>query len=74
MDQGFHFGNVQNASVRIYDSSSNRQLCEYKLTESFDGCDSLIIGRFFRSGADWLFEAMGQAFGGGLGATIALYQ
>lgn len=74
MDQGFHFGNVQNASVRIYDSSNNRQLCEYKLTESFHGCDSLIIGRFFRSGTDWQFEAMGQAFSGGLGATIALYQ
>lgn len=74
MDQGFHFGNVENASVRIYDSSNNNQLCEYRLTESFDGFDSLLIGRFYRNGSEWEFEALGQAFAGGLGATLALYQ
>lgn len=73
MDAGFHFGNVQNSSVRVYDSSSNEIMCQYQLTESFDGCDSMIIGRFFRNGIDWEFEAMGQAFQGGLGATVELY-
>jgi stress response protein SCP2 len=33
----------------------------------------MIIGRFFRNGIDWEFEAMGQAFQGGLGATVELY-
>jgi len=73
MDAGFHFGNVKNSSVRIYNTLNNEILCQYQLTENFEGCDSLIIGRFFRNGSEWEFEAMGQAFGGGLGATVELY-
>jgi tellurium resistance protein TerD len=74
IDAGFHFGNVNNASVRIYNSSNNEVICQYKLTESFNGLDSLIIGRFSKSGTEWGFEAIGQAFGGGLGAIVELYQ
>ena len=72
-DAGFHFGNVNNASVRVYNSSNNEVICQYKLTESYDGLDSLVIGRFFRNGTEWEFEAMGQAYGGGLEATVNLY-
>jgi tellurium resistance protein TerD len=64
---------VLNSSVRVYDNSSNSILCQYKLSETFDGCDSLIIGRFFRNGSEWEFEAMGQAYSGGLAATVELY-
>ena len=73
-DAGFHFGTVKNASVRVYNSANNSVICQYQLTENFDGCDSLIIGRFFRNGAEWEFEGIGQAFSGGLGATVELYQ
>ncbi len=73
LNEGFHFGNVLNSSVRVYDTSSNTILCQYKLSETFDGCDSLVIGRFFRNGSEWEFEAMGQAYSGGLAATVELY-
>jgi tellurium resistance protein TerD len=73
MDAGFNFSNVRNASVRVYNSSTNAVICQYQLAESFPDCDSLIIGRLFRSGAEWEFEAMGQAFGGGLQATVSQY-
>jgi tellurium resistance protein TerD len=73
MDAGFHFGNVKNSSVRVYNSANNDIICQYELTEDFSGCDSLIIGRFFRTGNDWEFEAIGHAFSGGLGATVGLY-
>jgi tellurium resistance protein TerD len=71
--EGFHFGNVLNSVVRIYDDVNNKIICQYQLSESYPGCDSLIIGRFFKSGSDWEFEAIGQAFEGGLGATVELY-
>lgn len=70
---GVHFGNVLNSAVRVYNQSNGSVLCQYELTEKFDGCDSLIIGRFYRSGSEWEFEAMGQAFEGGLAATVELY-
>lgn len=73
IDDGVHFGNVLNSAVRIYDESKNNVICQYELSDKFDGCDSLIIGRFYRMGDEWEFEAMGQAFEGGLGATVELY-
>jgi tellurium resistance protein TerD len=72
-EDGFHFGNVLNPSVRVYNKSNNSVLCQYQLAETYDGCDSLIIGRFYRNGNEWEFEAMGQAFDGGLSATVELY-
>jgi tellurium resistance protein TerD len=73
IEEGFHFGNVLNPAVRIYNTGTGEIICQYELNESFNGCDSLIIGRFFRSGSEWEFEAMGQAYGGGLQATVDLY-
>ena len=72
-NEGFHFGNVLNSSVKVYDQNGDKVLCQYKLNESFEGCDSLIIGRFYRNGSEWEFEAIGQAFEGGLAATVELY-
>lgn len=72
-DEGFHFGNVLNSAVKVYNKADGSTLCQYKLSESYEGCDSLIIGRFYRSANEWEFEAMGQAFEGGLAATVELY-
>jgi tellurium resistance protein TerD len=72
-NEGFHFGNVLNSSVRVYNKLSGDTICQYQLTETYNGCDSLIIGRFYRSGIEWEFEAIGQAFEGGLNATVELY-
>jgi tellurium resistance protein TerD len=71
--EGFNFGNVLNSSARIYNQATGSVMCEYRLGESFGNCDSLIMGRFYRNGSDWEFEALGQAFEGGLAATVALY-
>ena len=73
VSDGVHFGNVLNPAVRIYNQADGSVICQYELSEQFDGCDSLIIGRFYRSGSEWEFEAMGQAFEGGLAATVELY-
>jgi tellurium resistance protein TerD len=73
IEDGVHFGNVLNPSVRIYNQSNGSVLCEFNLTEKYDRCDSLIIGRFYRNGAEWEFEALGLAFEGELGATVEFY-
>lgn len=72
-DEGFHFGNILNSAVRVYNCVNGEILCQYQLAEIYNGCDSLILGRFYRSGTEWEFEAMGQAFEGGLAATVELY-
>jgi tellurium resistance protein TerD len=70
---GFNFSSVANASVRVYNSSNNQIICQYKLAESFPNSDTLNIGRCYRSGNEWEFEAMGQDYTGGLETALALY-
>jgi tellurium resistance protein TerD len=70
---GFNFSNVSNASVRVYNADSNQVICQYTLAESFANADTLNIGRVFRNGNDWEFEALGEAYTGGLATALELY-
>jgi tellurium resistance protein TerD len=70
-EAGFNFSNVTNASVRIYDLSNNNILCEYSLNESFPDADTLNIGRLYKYDNEWNFEALGDAYIGGLEATLS---
>lgn len=72
--RGHHFGNVENSYINIRNAADNSILCQYKLKESFDGQDSLVIASIARNGGEWNVEALGQAFSGGLAALIGLYQ
>jgi tellurium resistance protein TerD len=67
---GFNFSNVTNASVRIYNLENNEVLCEYYLNESFPDADTLNLGRLYRYDKEWHFEALGDAYTGGLQATL----
>ncbi len=71
--EGFNFGNTKNASVRLYNMDTNAGICEYQLTEDHPGADSIIIGRFYRNGSEWQFEAMVTSFNGGLQACLGSY-
>lgn len=71
--RGHNFGNVKNAAIRVLNPASNAEICRFDLSEQFGDADSLVIGRLFRDGSDWKFEAMGDSFGGGLGALVELY-
>lgn len=71
--RGQDFGNVCNAGVRIFNHANGEEMCKFTLTEQFSNADSLVIGRLFRDQKEWKFEAMGEAFGGGLGALVELY-
>lgn len=68
-----HFGNVENSFINIRNAADNSILCQYKLKESFDGQDSLIIASITRNNGEWNVEALGQAFSGGLNTLIELY-
>jgi tellurium resistance protein TerD len=70
-DAGFNFSNVTNANVRVIDLSTQNILCEYLLNESFPDADTLNIGRLYRYDNDWNFEALGDAYNGGLEATLS---
>lgn len=72
--RGHHFGNVMNSYINIRNSNDNTILCQYKLEEAFNQQDSVIIASLSRNGGEWHVEGLGQAFAGGLGTLIELYQ
>ncbi|MBL0178690.1 MAG: TerD family protein [Gemmatimonadetes bacterium] len=72
-ERGHNFGNVRNAAIRVVNMSNDEEICSFTLTEQFGDADSMMIGRLYRSEREWKFEAMGDAFGGGLEALVGLY-
>lgn len=73
-ERGHHFGHLTNASIKIQNAKDRNVLCQYNLTESFSGHDSLIIASISRNGSNWDVEGLGQGFSGGLGTLLELYQ
>jgi tellurium resistance protein TerD len=68
------FGMIANSFARVYNAETNELLCQYLLDEKFSGTNALIIGRFYKSGNDWIFEAFDLAYQNGLGGLVEYYQ
>jgi tellurium resistance protein TerD len=68
------FGMIANSFARIYNTETSEVLCQYLLDDKFPGTNALIIGRFYKSGSDWVFEAYDLAYQNGLGGLIEYYQ
>jgi tellurium resistance protein TerD len=68
------FGLIQNSFARVYNADTGEVLCQYLLEEKFPGSNALIIGRFYKSGSEWIFEAYDLAYSDGLGGLVEYYQ
>lgn len=55
-----HFGLIENAFIRIVDSSTNQEICRYNLSENYDNMYAMVFGEVYRSGSEWKFTAIGQ--------------
>jgi tellurium resistance protein TerD len=73
-NEGFHFGNVTNPSVRVYNAHTNEILCQYEMNQTANGNDALLIARLYRNGNSWIVDALGNPFTGGLSAAIEMYK
>ncbi|MBQ3016465.1 MAG: TerD family protein [Clostridia bacterium] len=54
------FGQIQNMYIRISDIKTRKPLIEYKMDRNYGNYTALIIGRAFRTGNEWSFEAIGK--------------
>ncbi len=59
-ERGQHFGQIENAYIRIVDAETNRELCIYNLSENYDGMTALVFGEVYRRNGEWKFNAIGQ--------------
>ena len=71
--RGQNFGQVSNAFVRVVDSATDREVLRFDLGEEFSTETAVVFCEFYRSGADWKFQAIGSGFSGGLGALCKNY-
>ena len=70
---GVDLASVSNAYVRVIDEGTGTPLLNFSVSAVSPGMDSLQIGRVFRDGNEWHFEAMGIPFAGGLEACVGMY-
>lgn len=70
-----HFGMIKNAFIRIVDAATKTELCKYNLSENYDDMTTMIFGEVYRHGAEWKFNAIGQATkDAGLPDVVKRYQ
>ncbi len=72
-ERGQDFGMISGAVAHVYDNTNNELLIEYNLNEKFAGTDALLIGRIYLMPEGWEFEALSNAYNGGLQTLIDIY-
>jgi tellurium resistance protein TerD len=68
-----NFGQVRNSFIRIYDATTNEEICKYELGEDFSIESCIEFGRLYRREGQWRFEAMGVGYNNGLQTVINKY-
>lgn len=64
-----NFGMVNNAYIRVFDTSTKEEKCRYDLDEDFSLETGVIAGELYRRNGEWKFNAVGQGVAGGLNAV-----
>jgi tellurium resistance protein TerD len=62
----YNFGQVREAYIQIVNSVNGEVICRYDLDEDFSTDKGVEFGRLYRRGAEWKFQAVGEAHKDGL--------
>ncbi|EIT86194.1 tellurium resistance protein [Fictibacillus macauensis ZFHKF-1] len=54
------FGMIENAYIRVLNSSSNESLLHFNLSDHYGGLTSLVAGEIYRYNGEWKFNAIGD--------------
>jgi tellurium resistance protein TerD len=65
-EKGQHFGQVNNAFIRVINRADDSEMARYDLAEDALGETAMVFGELYRSGDDWGFRAVGQGYADGL--------
>lgn len=62
-----NFGMIDNAFIRIVDSSTNKELCRYSMSNDINYGDktAMIFGELYRNNGEWKFSAVGNGLNTG---------
>lgn len=68
-----NFGQVRNAFIRIYDTTTNIEVTKYDLDEDFSRETAVEFGRLYKKDGEWRFQAVGQGYNSGLQSFVDKY-
>ncbi|MGE5657236.1 MAG: TerD family protein [Actinomycetota bacterium] len=68
-----NFGQIRNAFIRIYDSTTNIEVTKYDLDEDFSRETAVEFGRLYKKDGEWRFQAVGQGYNAGLQSFVEKY-
>lgn len=68
-----NFGQVRNASIRLFDPTSGAEMMKYDLDEDFSVETAVEFGRIYKKSDEWKFEAIGSGYKGGLAYFLSKY-
>lgn len=70
---GYHFGNIQNAFIRVVDRMTNRELVHFQLSEYYKEVISMMVGELYKKDGDWRFNPIGSGTGDDLEGLCRRY-
>ncbi|MFI3231212.1 MAG: TerD family protein, partial [bacterium] len=56
-----HFGLINDAFIRIFNTKTGVELCKFELTEDYTDMTCLIAGEIYKNNDEWKFNSVGQA-------------
>lgn len=68
-----NFGQVRNAFIRIYDTTSGEEIMRFDLDEDFSVETAVEFGRLYNHKGQWKFEAIGTGQKAGLAKYLEKY-
>lgn len=54
------FGMIKNAFIRLVDSSTNKEICKYNLSDNYNGKTAMIFAEIYNHNNEWKFNAVGE--------------
>lgn len=68
-----NFGQVLDSFIRIFDSSTGKEIAKYELDEDFSTETAIEFGRLYKKDGSWRFKAVGTGYSAGLQGFVDKY-
>ena len=72
-ENGYNFGQIQNAYIRVTDNSTGKELVKFSLSEYYKEVISMVVGEIYLKNGEWRFNPVGMGTGDDLEGLCIKY-
>ena len=72
-ENGYNFGQIKNAYIRVIDNSTGKELVKFSLSEYYKEVVSMVVGEIYLKGGEWRFNPVGMGTGDDLEGLCVRY-